>query len=50
MGDTYMISQYVADLQELRAVIRLETPASVSAKPELPGFVLDLTYMWENTF
>ena len=28
----------------------LETPASVSADPELPGFILDLAYVWEPGF
>jgi len=27
------------------AVVRLESPSSVSAEPELPGFVLDLTHI-----
>ncbi len=32
------------------AVVRLENPSSVSAEPELPGFVLDLTYIWDGSF
>jgi Uma2 family endonuclease len=32
------------------AVVRLENPSSVSADPELPGFVLDLTHIWEGSF
>jgi hypothetical protein len=31
-------------------VVCLENPASVSAEPELPGFVLDLTHIWEGGF
>jgi Uma2 family endonuclease len=29
-----------------RKAEELEDPAQVSADPELPGFVLDLTYVW----
>lgn len=32
------------------AVVCLENPSSVSADPELPGFVLDLTHIWEGSF
>ena len=32
------------------AVICLENPSSVSAEPELPGFVLNLTQIWEGSF
>ena len=32
------------------AVVRLDNPPSVSADPELPGFVLDLTHIWEGSF
>ena len=28
----------------------LEGPESISAEPELPGFVLDLQFIWEQTF
>jgi len=31
-------------------VVCLENPASVSAEPVLPGFVLDLTHIWEGSF
>ena len=31
-------------------VVCLENPSSVSAEPELPGFVLDLPYIWEGSF
>jgi len=32
------------------AVVCLENPSSVSAEPELPGFTLELTHIWEGSF
>ncbi len=31
-------------------VVCLDNPTSVSAEPELPGFVLDLSRIWESGF
>ena len=33
-----------------QAVVCLENPLTISGDPELPGFVLDLTRIWENNF
>ncbi|NOT53080.1 MAG: Uma2 family endonuclease [Deltaproteobacteria bacterium] len=33
-----------------KAVERMENPATISGEPELPGFVLDVTKIWEPDF